>query len=528
MLSAGQVTNTFGLNSGMLMFGTAGTCAGSITLYNGMQTLGQPVIEYYNHSLDINGNTITEIPSDQYVGTDPVITIDLSTRRSEGEGVGHPVSDIAPSSNAATDRGANFIPRIFSDILGSDITAKLEEGISRLIKLAQAGALSAGAPWKVNSGVDELAKKAPFPWQLTETNPTLLQVDNYSSYPLILKGEDVSRSHRSKYEAAGKRDKEDEVESTSDGENEAKKIDLHDWVSTPEKLAKTLMYILDTQLRGDPMLIRSSDSFVLRYFTLPNRHRVSGYRILTAVAFFEHPEFGKARVLREIGVSEAAILARERYLSIKIPTRDWDSSPEKLAETFKYILDARLKGDPMWINTSRSFTGRVFILPGGSHVSGREILYAVASFERPGLTRYKAFKEIGGFEAVRLAIEKYLGLKMPTRDWDSSPAKLTKALRYILDTQLKGGPMRINSSRSFTGRVFILPGGRRVRGLQILYAVASFERPGLKKYKALQELNNAKAAKIAREKYLTRRAGQKKQLQPKGAAVPDDSPVRTN
>jgi len=185
--------------NGLLTFG-AGTTAGSVMLYNGMTTMGQPVIEYYDVSLNAGGNSVASGVSDQYVGTDPVITIDLSMRRSEGDVVGHPVSDTSPS---------NFIPRIFSDILGTDVTSIFEEGISKIVELVQAGAFSSGNPWGINWQSGDLIKRAPLPREVPAEDGSL--PENEMRIELLLQKIDPNNIPETefRYEAAGKKDEKD-------------------------------------------------------------------------------------------------------------------------------------------------------------------------------------------------------------------------------------------------------------------------------------------------------------------------------
>jgi len=191
--------------NGLLTFGATGTAAGSVMIYNGMTTMGQPAIEYYDATLYQSANPENIFPSDQYVGTDPVITIDFSKRRSEGEGVGQPVSDTSPSSSAARGGGANFIPKIFSYILGTDITSKLEEGISRLVELIQLGASSVENPWNIDWKSD-LIKKAPLPWEIPADDTSVPQHETQIELPPPDIDPDAFPESEFKYEAAGKKD----------------------------------------------------------------------------------------------------------------------------------------------------------------------------------------------------------------------------------------------------------------------------------------------------------------------------------
>jgi hypothetical protein len=141
---------------------------------------------------------------------------------------------------------------------------------------------------------------------------------------------------------------------------------------------------------------------------LPNGIQVRGAFIVSAVARLEKPGLTVEKAIQALG-GEAKVLQilKRDYLNV----HPWDRAEESLKEALEHILHHHLGGDPHRISTSPRFMEAYFSLPDGTRVSGRQVVFAVARFERPGLTNEEAFKELGGgANIIQLLKEKYLGV----------------------------------------------------------------------------------------------------------------------
>ena len=106
-----------------------------------------------------------------------------------------------------------------------------------------------------------------------------------------------------------------------------------DWGSTFEKINEALAYVVDNYLDGDTSKVSSSEVFWMGRFTLPSGQRVSGYKLMAAVAMLERPGLCAYKAIRAIGRGNLARIAREKYLF------SLDETPESFVQAMRMILD---------------------------------------------------------------------------------------------------------------------------------------------------------------------------------------------
>ncbi len=209
--------------------------------------------------------------------------------------------------------------------------------------------------------------------------------------------------------------------------------DKRDWRGTFERLKQTLSYVVDNFYDGNVMAVMASPGFVNRRYALSSGQKVTGHRLLTAVARLERPEMSIAEVLDDINFGGLARIAREKYLAELWEEREWGGTFEKLRDALAYVVIHHLDGDVNKVVSHKGFRNRVFTLRSGQKVSGHRLLAGVAKVERPGMSTEQATMDIGYGELVRIAREKYLF------SLDDTPESFIKAMKMVMDDDENGG-----------------------------------------------------------------------------------------
>jgi len=261
-------------------------------------------------------------------------------------------------------------------------------------------------------------------------------------------------------------------------------------------LRESLEYVVATYLDGDLSRVTTSPSFRNRSFILQSGQEVKGGAMLRAVARLEHPDLNTVEAINATEGGIAVQLIKEKYLPELHAAQNWSGTFERLQETLAYVVDEYLDGDANRVRTSRSFIGRVFIMPSGQNVKGVSLLRAVAMRER------QTWNTMSRGEAARIAREVYLAKYHDARDWGSSFDKLTQTLRYVVEEYLNGDVDGIGVSETFLRAKYLLPSDQRISGQQLLFAVAKLERRDRSASATYNEYGPAQIARIAREKYL--------------------------
>ncbi len=274
-----------------------------------------------------------------------------------------------------------------------------------------------------------------------------------------------------------------------------------DWGSTYERLKDTLRYVLDDYLGNDLNMITSSPKFIRAEFVLPSGERVTGGRLLRAVANLERPDMSATRAYDSINNLELVRIVREKYLHELNDEQDWGSTYERLSGTLHYVVQEYLDGDVNGISTNAVFQCRMFQLPSGLNVSGQRLLVAVASLERPEMAAYDAYKAIRGRVVVQITKEKYLADLY--QDWGGTVERMRKTLSYVVRTYLDDDVSRVTCGIKFRGKAYKLPSGEEVSGVRLLNAVAKLERPEMDATEAYRAIGGSEVGRIAREKYLS-------------------------
>jgi len=208
MFSAGQISNTFGLGSGIFSFGAAHTGVGGVILYNGM-SMGQPVSPFYTDTLlYVNSSAPDLVPWENSTASESLVfEISVPTHKSSSEKGG----------------AVHFISKLFWELLVLSDTSRLDEAIERIAELARKGALSAGDGPRDDRQDDELTRQAPLPWQFLERKLTLYQVENHHASQLPDNADSLFQSQL-KYEAAGKKDNKDKGRKNGGGDDAAGRL----------------------------------------------------------------------------------------------------------------------------------------------------------------------------------------------------------------------------------------------------------------------------------------------------------------
>jgi len=275
-----------------------------------------------------------------------------------------------------------------------------------------------------------------------------------------------------------------------------------DWGNTFESVKETLTYIVHEYMNGDVYRINSSPNFAERDYELPSGERITGNRLLRAVAKLERPEMSPTQALYAIGHGEVARIAREVYLSELYDAQDWKSTFDKLSDTLFYVVDNYYDGDVNRVTTGPGFLRKKHALPSGQRVSGQELLYAVAKHECPAMMGYNAYRAIRGTEVARIAREKYLAELFDEQDWGSTSERMSLTLSYIVDKYFNNDAGMMKWSGLFKVRRFILPSRQRVSAVRLLRAIAKLERPEMSATRAFKDIGVRELTRLAREKYL--------------------------
>jgi len=281
-------------------------------------------------------------------------------------------------------------------------------------------------------------------------------------------------------------------------------LDIREWKKSKGGIVDALTYVVNNYLDGNISMIKTGTTFRTRRFILPSGEQVSGDMLLRAIAKLERPDMNASQAYKVIGGGEIARIVREQYLTAFYETQDCDSSFEILRDVLIYIIQKYYDGDINGINGSPIFTNKKFRLSSGMLVSGKTILFSIASKERPDITATAAFNELKGKELVRIAKEKYLKGYYEEQDWRSTFEKVSAALTYVVETYLGGDVNRVTTTvDKFQSVRFKLPSGQVVTGKELLSAVARLEKPGMNVKDAIKALGNRKGVvRIARKKYL--------------------------
>jgi hypothetical protein len=109
-------------------------------------------------------------------------------------------------------------------------------------------------------------------------------------------------------------------------------------------------------------------------------------------------------------------------------------TPTTLQKNIRYVFYQHLGGDPRQISASHDFVRSTFSLRDGTKVTGRQLLYAVASLEKPKATRAEEMvRELGGPAAVaEIVRRKYLGIRQPGEEVAIGIGTSSKRMEWYL------------------------------------------------------------------------------------------------